>query len=100
MTKLFISQPMRGKTDEEILWERENAIHLAMNIVGSDVEVLDSFFTDFKEDAKPLHYIAKSIELLAEADVVYFADGWKESRGCKIEHECSVAYGLKCIYSL
>lgn len=26
MKKLFISQPMRGKTDEEILAEREKAI--------------------------------------------------------------------------
>lgn len=29
MKKLFISQPMKGKTDEEILKERENAIRSA-----------------------------------------------------------------------
>lgn len=37
--KLFISQPMKGKTDEEILAERENAISKFKN-----VEVIDSFF--------------------------------------------------------
>lgn len=58
MKKLFISQPMNGKTDEEILRERNEAI----NIVGEDVEVLETFFDDFGTDKKPLHYLAKSLE--------------------------------------
>lgn len=44
MKKLFISQPMRGKTDEEILAERERAISIAEKQVGEPVEVIDSFF--------------------------------------------------------
>ena len=31
-------------------------------------------------------YLAKSIELLDQADMVYFAKGWESARGCKIEH--------------
>lgn len=27
-------------------------------------------------------------------DVAYFAEGWQEARGCKIEHECAVQYGI------
>lgn len=34
MKKLFISQPMRGKTDEEILKEREKAIASAEKHLG------------------------------------------------------------------
>ena len=94
MKKLFISQPMNGKTDEEILAEREDAITKAKELVGEEVEVIDTFYTDFSSDAKPLEYLARSIADLAKADVAYFAKGWDEKRGCKIEHECAVQYGV------
>ena len=44
MKRLFISQPMRDKTDEEILTVREQAIESAKHYLGEDVEVIDSFF--------------------------------------------------------
>lgn len=31
-------------------------------------------------------------------DAVYFVDGWQEARGCRIEHDAAVAYGVKRIY--
>jgi len=34
---------------------------------------------------------------LSTADVAYFAEGWDEARGCKIEHECAVEYGINRI---
>jgi len=94
MKKLFISQPMRGKSDEEIMKERENAIIKATEVIGEEVEVLETFFDDFDPDAKPLDYLARSIEFLGKADVAYFAHGWENARGCKIEHECAVEYGI------
>lgn len=42
--KIFISQPMRGKTDEEILEERTKAIDIAKERYHADVEIIDSFF--------------------------------------------------------
>lgn len=54
MKKLFISQPMRGKSDQEILRERETAIKSAEKLVGGPVEVIDSFFQSAPVDAKPL----------------------------------------------
>ena len=97
MKKLFISQPMRGKTDEEILKEREIAIEKVKNVLGEDVEVLETFFDDFSVDAKPLEYLARSIQFLAKADAAYFVDGWENARGCKIEHECALEYGIRII---
>lgn len=94
MKKLFISQPMNGKTDEEILRERNEAINIVKDIVGEEVEVLETFFDDFGPDKKPLHYLAKSLEYLAEADIAYFVPGWENARGCKIEHQCAVEYGI------
>ena len=81
MKKLFISQPMRGKTDEVIKAERAKAIQSAEEIVGEPVEVIDSFFEKAPANAKPLWFLGKSLELLADADVAYFAPGWKEARG-------------------
>lgn len=34
---------------------------------------------------------------LAEADIAYFAKGWQYARGCKIEYECALKYGIKVI---
>ena len=92
MKKIFISQPMRGKTSEEIRAEREKAVETVKAFVNDEVEVLDSYFDDF--DGNPLEYLAKSIELLAKADVAYFAKGWKDARGCRIEHICAVEYAI------
>ena len=92
MKKIFISQPMRGKTSEEIRAEREKAVEVVKAFVNDEVEVLDSYFDDF--DGNPLEYLAKSIELLAKADVAYFAKGWEDARGCRIEHICAVEYTI------
>lgn len=97
MKKLFISQPMKGKSDEEILKERENAIKSAEKLLGEPVEIIDSFFQSAPADARPLWFIGKSIELLSTADIAYFAKGWEKARGCKIEHTCAVEYGITVI---
>lgn len=96
--KLFISQPMKGKTDEQILKERDIAIQEVKELVGDDdVEIIDSFFKDAPHDARPLWHLGKSLELLSTADVAYFAKDWDKYRGCKIEHICAIEYGVDCI---
>ena len=97
MKKLFISHPMRDKTDEEIKEERAKAIVKASELMGEPVEVIDSFFEKAPVGAKPLWFLGKSLELMADADVVYFAPGWKEARGCIIEHDSAIAYGIDTI---
>lgn len=97
MKKLFISQPMKGKTDEEILAAREKAIKSATEHLGEEVEVIDSFFQNAPVDARPLWFLGKSLELLSTADVAYFAKGWENFRGCKIENTCAVEYGILTI---
>ena len=97
MLKLFISQPMKGKTNEEIEVERAKAIEEAKAVLKEDVEVIDSFFKGAPVDAKPLWFLGKSIELLSQADIVYFAKDWNKYRGCKIEHMCAIEYDLNII---
>lgn len=97
MKRLFISQPMRGRTDEEILAVRAEAIESAKRHLGEDVEVIDSFFQNAPADAKPLWYLGRSLELLSTADIVYFAKNWEKYRGCKIENLCALEYGIDVI---
>ena len=97
MKKLFISQPMRGKTDEEILKEREKAVASAEKHLGEKVEVIDSFFQNAPAEAKPLWFLGKSLELLSTAVVAYFAHGWENARGCRIENTCAIEYGITVI---
>lgn len=97
MKKLFISQPMRGKTDEEILAERKKAIESAERNLGEPVEVIDSFFQNAPADARPLWFLGKSLELLSTADIAYFAKGWEDARGCRIENQCAIEYGIEVI---
>ena len=97
MKKLFISQPMRGKSNEEILAIRSDATQAAKDAVGEEVEVIDSFFENAPVGAKPLWFLGKSLELLSTADVVYFAKDWDKYRGCKIENMAAVEYGIDLI---
>lgn len=98
MKKVFISQPMKGMTREEIKLKHESIIkHVSDILEDEQFEVIDTVFDHF-EGATPLKYIAKSIMALAEADYVYFADGWQKARGCRIERECAWEYDLNIIY--
>lgn len=99
MKKLFVSQPMKDKTDNEILAERKKAIKKAEEKLGEPVEVIDSFFQSAPADARPLWFLGKSLELLSTADVAYFADGWRKARGCRVEHLCAVEYGIDIIHN-
>ena len=101
MTKIFISQPMNGKTTEEIEEERNYTIGTLRSRFARKnecIEIIDSFFKNAPHDAKPLWYLGESIKLMSEADAVFFCDGWQTSRGCQIEHDCALEYGIDTMY--
>ena len=100
MKKLFISQPMRGLTDEEILKVREEIKNRAEKTIGEPLELINSFFEDYPGEIIkyiPVWYLGKSIQMLSHADIVYFGSGWRNARGCRIEYEIANAYGIKAI---
>lgn len=96
--KLFVSQPMNGLSNEDILKAREAAVIAAEEKCSHVFDVIDSFFQEAPHDAKPLWYLGESLKKLSEADVAIFAKGWWRSRGCKVEHESAVAYGIEVLY--
>ena len=103
--KAMLSQPMAGKTDEEIIRTRERAVNELENL---GYEIVNTLFTDeyyskrSMEDRGvvqiPLCFLAKSLENMSLCHAAYFCKGWENARGCRIEHEAAVAYGLIIIY--
>ena len=103
--KAMLSQPMAGKTDEEIKEARERAIQV---LEKKGYEVVNTLFTDewYSKEAMeqrgvvqiPLCFLAKSLENMSKCHAVYFCKGWRQARGCRIEHEAALAYGLEVIY--
>lgn len=103
--KAMLSQPMGGKSDEEIKATRERAIE-ALTVQG--YEVVNTLFTDewySKERMEergvvqiPLCFLAKSLENMSLCHAVYFCKGWENARGCRIEHEAAKKYGLEIMY--
>lgn len=103
--KAMLSQPMAGKTDAEIIETREHAIQ---RLEGMGYEIVNTLFTDewYSHDAMqkrgvvqiPLCFLAKSLENMSLCHAAYFAKGWENARGCRIEHEAAVSYGLEIIY--
>lgn len=103
--KAMLSQPMAGKTDEEIVAAREKAI---ADLEAMGYEVVNTYFTDewYSDEAMekrgvvqvPLCYLAKSLENMSLCHAAYFAKGWEDARGCRIEHDAAVAYGLEVLY--
>ena len=100
MKRLFISQPTRDKTDEEILAEREKAVKVAKEMLGEDVEVIDSYFKGAPHDAPYWYCVGISIELLSTVDVAFFCTGWEMDTGCRIEHICAKEYNIQIIRNM
>jgi hypothetical protein len=105
MNKVMISQPMNGLTEKQILETKNRFSDFAKK---ENMEVVNTYFKD-EWFAKielnhvgviqvPVYYLAKSLEKMAHCNAVYFAKGWENARGCKIEHEVALQYGLNILY--
>lgn len=102
--KAMLSQPMAGKTEEEIKATREKAI---ATLKEKGYEIVNTLFTDewYSNEAMkergvqiPLCFLAKSLENMSLCHAAYFCKGWENARGCRIEHDAAGAYGLDVIY--
>jgi len=105
MRKAMLSQPMNGKTDSEIEQTRDRAIKF---LERYGFEVINTLFTDewYSDESMTargveqigLCFLAKSLESMSLCHAAYFCKGWEKARGCKIEHDAAIAYGLMVIY--
>lgn len=102
--KAMLSQPMAGKTEQEIIATRNRAV---AELERRGYEVVNTLFTDewYRHEKMaergvvqiPLCFLAKSLENMSLCHAAYFCNGWENARGCRIEHDAAVAYGLEVI---
>ena len=94
--KVMISQPMNGKTDEEIQKIR-NEIIAKFNKMH--IEVINTLFTEEAPENcnSAIYYLGKSISAMKDIDALYLCDNWNLARGCKIENQVAREYGIKIL---
>ena len=108
---IFISQPMSGKSEEEILATRQKEIekiHQLFDADGVEINIIASYIDDatrkhFKEHVSDdinwdIFWLSQSLERLAMADMIWLCDGWEYSKGCNVELECAMQYGISIVY--
>ena len=108
---IFISQPMTGKSEEEILATRQkeiDKIHQLFDADGVEINIIASYIDDatrkhFKEHVSDdinwdIFWLSQSLERLAMADMIWLCDGWEYSNGCNIELECATRHGVGVMY--
>lgn len=105
MFRIFISQPMAGKSTEQLLKEREEIKHQVIEravfdygVREDEIAIIDSVIKTYLPDIHPLFYLGNSIMMMAIADAVYFCNGWGNARGCRIEHRCAKEYDKRIMY--
>ena len=98
--KVFISQPMNGESDDEIIALRDRIMSKMPALTGEDVEFreIPSFFQrDKMRGMNAVRMLGMAIELLSDADVAVFAPGWQYARGCRIENRIAKDYSIPVI---
>lgn len=104
MKQVMISQPMGGKTLEQVISARQQAANCVKDkdakfldaLYPEDNNRIGSYFADAAKH-KDLAYLGLSLLDMANCDTVVFAKGWENARGCQIEHEVAEKYGLEII---
>lgn len=103
MKKLFVSVPMRGRTDQAIRHSIEEMHKIAEIAFGEEIEVIDSYFdsTDVEVKNWPIYYLSKSIRAMADADCFIGIDSWNSDmylfRGCDVEKNIARYYDIPSI---
>ena len=97
--KLFISQPMKGKTEEEIRKERENAVISAKEILKEEVAVIDSYIAEDppKNADMALWCLGRSLTMMSEADIVCFAKDGQRREDARSSMNVRCSMGKNCL---
>lgn len=102
LMRAMIVQPMADKTEQEIIETRDKAKALLEDI---GYEVMDTYFAIDERLAlatgrihMPIYYLSLSLSVMSKCHAVYFCKGWANARGCVVEHEAALRYGLKTFY--
>lgn len=97
MKKLFVSVPMKGRTEEEIKASIQKMKKIAEIYEGEELELIDSYIEDNppKDNKEAVWFLGESLKKLAQADVFMGICEIYDWNGCCIEMETANKYGIK-----
>lgn len=97
MKKLFVSVPMKGRTEKEIKASIQKMKKIAEIYEGEELELIDSYIEDNppKDSKEAVWYLGESLKKLAQADVFIGIDEAYDWNGCNIERDTAQRYGVK-----
>lgn len=97
MKKLFVSVPMKGRTEEEIKASIQKMKKIAEIYEGEELELIDSYIEDNppKDSKEAVWYLGESLKKLAQADVFIGIDEAYDWNDCYIERDTAQRYGIK-----
>ena len=109
---IFISQPMSGKSEEEILATKQKEIEKIHQFASREDDIQVRIIDSYVDDATRKHFeeyitddinwdifwLSQSLERLAMADMIWLCEGWEYSKGCNVELECAMQYGISIVY--
>ena len=98
-----ISQPMRNANPDIVKSQRKKA-EAAVRAAG--YKPIDTVYeADFEypvdndEIINPaLWYMGLALMRLSKAHAIYMCKGWDTARGCTLEHQAAVAFGVNIMY--
>lgn len=95
--KVFLSHPMHGLTEEQIMSIRDSAYYYLRSVYGN-IEIIDNLHMyEAPKNSGRLWHLGRSIQQMEEADAIYFSEGWEYARGCLIERQVAEKYGLRIL---
>lgn len=109
---VFLSQPMTGKSTDEILTVKEDSIKRLIDLMDENLQMIcnpevfdldkiratmnsrihvysnyDSINHNIRTiTEEPLKYFGQAVYSMTDKDVILFAPGWEKSSGCRMEH--------------
>lgn len=98
--KLFISCPMKGRTEENIRNSMERMHKIAEIIFDQELDVIPTYIEDTPPESsqQAIWYLGKSIQKLADADFFIGVEDTGVFNGCYVESKVAIAYGINCTF--
>lgn len=94
--RVYCAVPMWGRAESAIASELESAVSLYSSHTGKSCELVN--YSRAHTALSPLEAFGESVKSMAKADVVLMLDGWEEARGCRLEHEIAMGFGVPVVY--
>lgn len=96
MKKLFISCPMKGRTEKNIRESMEKMHKLAEIMFGEELEVIPSYIEDSppQDTREAIWYLGRSIQFMSKADY-FIGVEYSDFNGCSVERTVASRYGIK-----